>query len=602
MDVFGLGIKVKEEGAATVEASLKKLGATIGKTVLTVGAITATIKKFVEASSEAQFAAANLNSALASVADTVGVTAEALNEQAGALQKVSTYGDDAITKMQTLLLTFDNIRGEVFMRSIPAIVDLAARLQVDLTSAAMMVGKALQDPVTGLMALNRSTKIFTEAEKDMVTQLVNTGDLLQAQEFILGRVESRFNGAAAAARNTLGGALQALNESWGDLFEVSQESSQGIIDVINNIALSLPKIRDAANIGFLTLDVWLGETVKKFYQLDLALAKVDLGFAKLVKWKTFGLVGGTYEKEQQARIDNAMSVLKGIDQVIEERLVKLNQGLVSTGTSAVKGGGAPLPRVLKEGGKEDKGGASAVEKDTFDLYKTALESALKAFEAQQSELAKRKPLQILPDDFLDTVRADLEETATALGTIGANTMLPVGAVIGAGLSEGIASGIEGGVRSGLEGALASGRIGDAFKAMGQSIIQSMARAMVDVALKAINFSKMLASITKFMAGHPILALAAATALLAMARASGGGAGTGSMSAIGGPGGLTYSAAGAMGSMAPTQLIFGATSATTAAGMTPRQSMNVTVIGPNDPSAQRAIQELMAKADSRGRIG
>jgi len=29
---------------------------------------------------------------------------------------------------------------------------------------------------------------------------------------------------------------------------------------------------------------------------------------------------------------------------------------------------------------------------------------------------------------------------------------------------------------------------------------------------------------------------------------------------------------------------------------------VTVIGPNDPSAQRAIQELMTKANSRGRVG
>jgi hypothetical protein len=57
-----------------------------------------------------------------------------------------------------------------------------------------------------------------------------------------------------------------------------------------------------------------------------------------------------------------------------------------------------------------------------------------------------------------------------------------------------------------------------------------------------------------------------------------------------------------GAMPTTQLIFGQTSATTAAGMTPRQSMNVTVIGPNDPSAQRAIQELMTKANSRGRVG
>jgi hypothetical protein len=249
-----------------------------------------------------------------------------------------------------------------------------------------------------------------------------------------------------------------------------------------------------------------------------------------------------------------------------------------------------------------KAGGETFKKD-FDLYKTASESAVKAFEAQQAELAKRPPLEIFPPEFLQKIGADLEQTARDIEQKGIDVMLPVGATIGSGLSEGLAQGIEGGVRSGLESAIASGNIGDAFKAMGQSIIQSMARAMVDVALKAINFSKMLASIQQFMAGRPLLALAAATALLVMARAAGGGAGTGGMTATGTPSGLAYAPMSAGPStMAPTQLIFGQTSATTAAGMTPRQSMNVTVIGPNDPSAQRAIQELMTKANSRGRVG
>jgi hypothetical protein len=37
-------------------------------------------------------------------------------------------------------------------------------------------------------------------------------------------------------------------------------------------------------------------------------------------------------------------------------------------------------------------------------------------------------------------------------------------------------------------------------------------------------------------------------------------------------------------------------------MQPRSATNVTIIGPNDPSAQRAMQELLAKANSRGRVG
>ena len=170
------------------------------------------------------------------------------------------------------------------------------------------------------------------------------------------------------------------------------------------------------------------------------------------------------------------------------------------------------------------------------------------------------------------------------------------------LADGIKQSIEGGIISGLEMGLASGNIGEAFRAMGQAIVQSMAQAMVRVALAAIKFGELLTKIRQFMMDNPKLAVLSAIALLTIARSMGGGAtGTG-MGAVGGSGGLTYAPMSAAAPMSPTQLIFGQTSATTAAGMTPRSSMSVTVIGPNDPSAQRAIQELMTKANSRGRVG
>lgn len=168
------------------------------------------------------------------------------------------------------------------------------------------------------------------------------------------------------------------------------------------------------------------------------------------------------------------------------------------------------------------------------------------------------------------------------------------------LSDGISEAVEGGLTSGLEMALSGGNIGDSFKAMGQAIVRAMASAMVRVAMEAIKLGSMLDRIREFMILHPKTAVITAVALLALARSMGGSATASSMTAIGGPGGLSYSP---MGASAPSQqIVFGSTSATSAAGMTPRQAMNVTIIGPNDPSAQRAMQELMAKANSRGRIG
>lgn len=282
----------------------------------------------------------------------------------------------------------------------------------------------------------------------------------------------------------------------------------------------------------------------------------------------------------------------------EAQAKRLRAAILESPAPAGKPGAAPITIT---GAAPTKTGGETFKKD-FDVYKAASESAIKAFEDQQSAIAKRAPLQILPPNFLDGVTAELEKTARELEKVGVDVMLPVGATVGAGLSEGLAQGIEGGVRSGLEAAIASGNIGDAFKAMGQSIIQSLAKAMVNVALQAINFAKMLAAVQKFMAANPLLALAAATALLIAARAAGGGAGTGNMTAMGTPSGLAFAPVGATSSAVTSPIVFGATSATTAAGMQPRQSMNVTIIGPNDPTAQRAIQELMNKANSRGSIG
>jgi hypothetical protein len=197
-------------------------------------------------------------------------------------------------------------------------------------------------------------------------------------------------------------------------------------------------------------------------------------------------------------------------------------------------------------------------------------------------------------DFDDLLRVKIPEAiAPAIADLS-------GTIYGQ-LGMGIANAIQGGIISGLQAVIAAGSIGDAFQAMGQAIVSSLASSMVQVALAAIGFGVLLEKIRLFMMANPAIAVASAVALLALARSMGGAARTSPMMATGGAGGLNFSAAG-LSSGPTSQIIFGPTSATTAAGMQPRSATNVTIIGPNDPSAQRAMQELLAKANSRGRVG
>jgi len=224
--------------------------------------------------------------------------------------------------------------------------------------------------------------------------------------------------------------------------------------------------------------------------------------------------------------------------------------------------------------------------------------AIAAVTPTLAALPSRMPTEVLARinrDFSDLLKVQIPEAIAPAVVDLSNTIYGQ-------LAQGISGAISGGITSGFQMALASGNIGEAFRAMGQAIVSSLASAMVNVALAAIQFGTLMEKIRLFMMANPALAVASAVALLTIAKSMGGGATGAGMGAIGTAGGLSYTPMSAAAPMSPTQLIFGQTSATTAAGMTPRQSMNVTVIGPNDPSAQRAIQELMTKANSRGRVG
>jgi hypothetical protein len=91
---------------------------------------------------------------------------------AGDLQKVTTFGDEAIISSQALLLTFTQVGEEAFPRAQKSILDVATAMGTDLKSATLQVGKALNDPIQGITALTRSGIQFSESQKAVIKQMV----------------------------------------------------------------------------------------------------------------------------------------------------------------------------------------------------------------------------------------------------------------------------------------------------------------------------------------------------------------------------------------------------------------------------------------------
>lgn len=195
----------------------------------------------------------------------MGLTRSSLDGLATEMQRTTVIGDDLVKEAEAILLTFDKVRGEGFERTIKVAADLSARLGTDLKTAVRQVGLALQDPTTGLIALRRSGIAFSESQKDLIKKLVDTGQAAKAQQIILGELERRFAGSAAAARNTLGGALAGLKNQIGDLFE-GGGGTGGLASGINNItkALSDPGIKqgmDSLVAGFTAIAAALASIV-----------------------------------------------------------------------------------------------------------------------------------------------------------------------------------------------------------------------------------------------------------------------------------------------------------------------------------------------------
>jgi hypothetical protein len=184
-----------------------------------------------------------LNITLKATGHAAGLTSKQLIQQAAALQQVTRFGDETIIAMQTMLLTFKNIRGDEFKRATEAALDMATAeaavsgRAVDLTAVSIRLGKALNDPVLGLTALSRVGVDFTDTQKSLIKELVRTGQTAEAQRVILKELESQFGGMSRDVDTASG----ALRQMWNALGDVAEMIGAAFIPGIKDSARAVKK-------------------------------------------------------------------------------------------------------------------------------------------------------------------------------------------------------------------------------------------------------------------------------------------------------------------------------------------------------------------------
>ena len=160
-----------------------------------------------------------VKAALISTAGAAGVTFSEMESLAKGLQKVTTVGDETILRGESMLLTFTNIGKNVIPQATETMLNLSVAMRTDVQQSAIQLGKALNDPITGVTALRRVGVQLTDQQEDQIKKLVELGKLEEAQKIILDELQTEFGGLARKIAETDSGQIEQLNNQIGDMQE-----------------------------------------------------------------------------------------------------------------------------------------------------------------------------------------------------------------------------------------------------------------------------------------------------------------------------------------------------------------------------------------------
>lgn len=210
----GTGAADAQRDFDKVDTGAKKLStslAGVGSAVTAIGAafaasgVVSFLRDSVAAFFEQEEAAKRLEGQLRAVGRYTAEYAQELGKLASEFQANSLFGDERILEVFQRLISFGASR-EQLPRLTQAVLDLATGLRVDLSTAALLVGKAIAG----------ETSTFSRYGI-VIEETTDAGAKLEA---VLGQVEQRFGGLAKGDIETSSGQIRQATNAWGDFKEV----------------------------------------------------------------------------------------------------------------------------------------------------------------------------------------------------------------------------------------------------------------------------------------------------------------------------------------------------------------------------------------------
>ena len=208
------------------------------------GGLVAALKDGFEGLQDAQKATAQLEATLKSTGNTTGWTKKEMMEWADVMEQSTGIAAETTMQAESLLATFSNIGRDSFPAATRAAIDMSVAFDQSAKSSAIQLGKALQDPIKGVSALQRIGVSFTDQQKEQIKTLVEGNKVQEAQAIILGEVNKQVADSAHAWGNTLQGRLAKAQHAWGAITEeLAARLLPVMVDLLDWVNRNMPTIQ-----------------------------------------------------------------------------------------------------------------------------------------------------------------------------------------------------------------------------------------------------------------------------------------------------------------------------------------------------------------------
>ena len=234
-----------------VAGRITAIGAIMGRVSFSTLALTGAFvlagvafTKFAKIGAQAESQFLKLEALLKATGGAARVTGQDIEAMAVAIGRGTLASVQGARDAAGVLLTFKSIAGETFTRTLALTQDLAAVGFGSMKTAALQLGKALEEPEIGLSALRRVGVSFNEQQKEQIKVMSLTGRQAEAQELILKALEEQVGGAGKGAAGGLSGAFDTLGENIVLFFEKSKAGKiivSGLTTVIQGLANVMAK-------------------------------------------------------------------------------------------------------------------------------------------------------------------------------------------------------------------------------------------------------------------------------------------------------------------------------------------------------------------------